>query len=94
MPSRGGMWGRRLPVGGHVVVAPMADTRRALDPRRARPWIGGRRSVSVAATAADGLRKAEEIAGPAGAVLITGSIFLVGELYLELRRRADARLSA
>ncbi len=69
---------RLLPVCDHVVLAPIADNRRALDPRRVRPWIGGRRPGSGAAAAAGGLREAGEIAGPAGAGLITGSVFLVG----------------
>lgn len=65
-----------------VVCVPVAQNR-ALDPRAAAEVAGDLRPTEVAATASEGLALARTRAGAGGAVVITGSVFLVGELYRE-----------
>ena len=69
-----------LPVFDHVVLVPV-DNPRSLDPRAPHDLATGLRPCDVAASAANGLRLAESIAGRTGTIVVTGSIFLVAELY-------------
>jgi dihydrofolate synthase/folylpolyglutamate synthase len=71
---------RLVPSFQHVVLAPV-DNPRSLDPRLARSLIEGLRPCRVAGSAADAWSMARELAEPRGSVVITGSIFLIGELY-------------
>ena len=69
-----------VPAFQHIVLVPVANTR-SLDPREARSLVEGLRPCRVAPSAADGLRMAEGLAGARGAIVVTGSIFLIAELY-------------
>jgi len=71
---------RLVPAFQHIVLVPVANAR-SLDPREASSLVEGLRPCRVAASAADGLRVAEGLAGGNGTVVVTGSIFLVAELY-------------
>jgi folylpolyglutamate synthase/dihydropteroate synthase len=55
--------------------------RRAEEPRELAAAVGGRRPVVVCDDARRAFEVALERAGAAGAVLVTGSLFLVGEAY-------------
>jgi dihydrofolate synthase/folylpolyglutamate synthase len=68
------------PLFDRVVLSPVS-ARRALDPRRATSVIADFRPYEVAESAADALTIARRRAGSGGAILVTGSIFLVAELY-------------
>lgn len=71
---------RLVPAFQHVVLVPVRN-RRSLDPHEARALVEGLRPCKVAASAAEGLRLARLLAGARGSVVVTGSIFLVAELY-------------
>jgi len=64
----------------HVVLVPV-DNARALDPNAAREIAAQYRPCTVASSAAAGLECARSLAGASGSVVVTGSIFLVAELY-------------
>lgn len=68
------------PLFDHVVLSPVS-TARALDPRRATSLIADFRPYEIADSATDALAIARERAGSVGAIVVTGSIFLVAELY-------------
>jgi dihydrofolate synthase/folylpolyglutamate synthase len=61
--------------------------RRAEDPRRLASVVGTRRPVVVDDDPQRAVLGAIERAGPAGAVLVTGSLFLVGAAYAALAER-------
>jgi len=73
---------RLLPAFDHVVLVPVAQ-RRSYDPADAVALVRGLRPATVAASAADGMAQARGLAGRDGTVVVTGSIFLVAELYVE-----------
>jgi dihydrofolate synthase/folylpolyglutamate synthase len=73
---------RLLPHATAVVVTRVG--RRAEDPRRLAAAVAGRRPVTVTDDPREALRLAIERAGSDGAVLVTGSLFLVGEGYAAL----------
>jgi dihydrofolate synthase/folylpolyglutamate synthase len=85
-------WKRMLaelvPFFDHVVLVPVAN-RRGLDPNTAKVVVADLRSTEVAASAEEGVRIARERAGDAGAVVVTGSIFLVSEVYAECGGEED-----
>jgi dihydrofolate synthase/folylpolyglutamate synthase len=71
---------RELEPLGAVVILTRADNPRALSPaemasRAEGAWDGAEQTDSVA----DACRRARELAGPAGAVCVTGSFYVVGE---------------
>ena len=68
------------PLFDRVVLSPV-NTPRALDPRRATSVIADFRPHDVAESAAEALSIARRRAGQDGAIVVTGSIFLVAELY-------------
>jgi dihydrofolate synthase/folylpolyglutamate synthase len=68
-----------LPFVSQVVLTRVG--RRAEDPRRLAAAVGGRRAVSIVDDPRHAFKAAVERAGPDGAVLVTGSLFLVGEVY-------------
>lgn len=68
------------PLFDHVVLSPVS-TVRALDPRRAASVIADFRPYDVTESAAAALAVARRRAGGDGAIVVTGSIFLVAELY-------------
>jgi dihydrofolate synthase/folylpolyglutamate synthase len=70
---------RLVPAFDHVVLVPVENAR-ALDPRAARDLVEGLRPCTVAASPSDGLRLAERFARD-GTIVVTGSIFLVAEVY-------------
>jgi len=70
------------PLFDHVVLSPVS-TPRALDPRMATSVIADLRPSLVAGSAREGLAIARRLAGRDGAIVVTGSIFLVAELYRE-----------
>ncbi len=72
-----------VPICDHVVLAPVA-VGRSLDPRQALEVAAGLRMTTVALSAGEGLDAAIAAAGRDGTVVVTGSIFLVGELYPRL----------
>jgi dihydrofolate synthase/folylpolyglutamate synthase len=61
--------------------------RRGLDPERVAATLAGRFPVETVAQPRAALARAREVAGPDGAVLVTGSLFLVGEAYAALGAR-------
>jgi dihydrofolate synthase/folylpolyglutamate synthase len=61
--------------------------RRGLDPERVAATLAGRLPVETVAQPRAALARAREVAGPDGAVLVTGSLFLVGEAYAALGAR-------
>lgn len=73
-----------LPAAGRVV------TTRGLSPRFSDPWAlaGAARphapAVEATASLGEGLARAREITPPGGAVCVTGSLYLVGDLMREL----------
>jgi len=69
-----------VPLFDHVVLSPVR-TSRALEPRRAASVIADFRPYDVAESAAAALPIACRRAGSGGTVVVTGSIFLVAELY-------------
>lgn len=69
-----------VPLFDQVVLSPVS-TPRALDPRRAASAIADFRPCEVAGSAHEALATAKERAGRDGAIVVTGSIFLVSELY-------------
>jgi dihydrofolate synthase/folylpolyglutamate synthase len=69
-----------VPLFDHVVLSPV-DTPRALDPRRAMSLIADFRPCEVAESAPAALAAARRRVGRDGAIVVTGSIFLVAELY-------------
>jgi dihydrofolate synthase/folylpolyglutamate synthase len=58
--------------------------RRGLDPRRIADAVGGRAPVDVVADPGEAVRHACRTAPAGGAVLVAGSLFLVGEAYAAL----------
>lgn len=70
------------PLFDHVVLVPVAN-RRALDPAVARDVVADLRPTEVARSAVDGVAVARSRAGRDGSVVVTGSIFLVSEVYRE-----------
>jgi dihydrofolate synthase/folylpolyglutamate synthase len=73
---------RLLPHVAEVVVTRVG--RRAEDPHRLAAAVAGRRPVTVTDDPRQALHLAIERAGAGGAVLVTGSLFLVGEGYTAL----------
>lgn len=71
---------RLVPAFEHIVLVPVEHAR-SLDPGAARPLVEGLRPCVVASSAAEGLRVAENLASPTGTAVITGSIFLIAEIY-------------
>jgi len=69
-----------VPLFDHVVLSPVS-TPRALDPRRAASVIADFRPYEVTESAGAALAVAGRRAGRDGAIVVTGSIFLVAELY-------------
>ncbi len=69
-----------VPVFDRVVLVPV-DNPRSLDPRLARPLVDGLRPCELGASAADGLRLARSACAGRGTIVVTGSIFLVAEVY-------------
>jgi dihydrofolate synthase/folylpolyglutamate synthase len=70
---------RLLPHVAEVIVTRVG--RRAEDPHRLAAAVAGRRPVLVSEHPQEAVRSAIERAGVTGAVLVTGSLFLVGEAY-------------
>jgi dihydrofolate synthase/folylpolyglutamate synthase len=68
------------PLFDHVVLSPV-NTPRALDPRVATSVIADFRPSVVAGSPSDALAVARRLAGLDGAIVVTGSIFLVADLY-------------
>ena len=73
-----------LPICDHVVLTPVSVPR-SLDPRWAFDVAAGLRTTTLAPSAREGLEAAAAAAGGDGTVVVTGSIFLVGEVYPHLR---------
>jgi dihydrofolate synthase/folylpolyglutamate synthase len=73
---------RLLPHVAEVIVTRVG--RRAEDPHRIAAAVAGRRPVLVSEHPRKAVRSAIERAGAEGAVLVTGSLFLVGEIYAAL----------
>ena len=71
-----------LPIFDRIVLVPVSN-RRALDPARALEVASDLRPTEVAPAAASGLDRARRLAGKDGTVVVTGSIFLVAEIYRE-----------
>jgi len=71
-----------VPAFDHVVLVPVAVAR-TFDPAAAAPLVSGLRACTVAESASAGLAHARAIAGGSGTIVVTGSIFLVAELYRE-----------
>jgi dihydrofolate synthase/folylpolyglutamate synthase len=71
-----------------VVLVPIANAR-ALDPCAAADYLSPNRACSVAASVAEGLNEAIGSAGRGGTVVVTGSIYLVGEAYQASGRFPD-----
>ncbi|MFQ5477096.1 MAG: bifunctional folylpolyglutamate synthase/dihydrofolate synthase [Candidatus Binatia bacterium] len=69
-----------LPLFDSVVLVPVRQ-RRSLDPSEALPLVEGLRGCRVADSSEAGFEIARELAGAGGSVVVTGSVFLVGELY-------------
>ena len=69
-----------VPLFDRVVLSPV-QTPRALDPRRAASVIADFRPYEVTESAAAALAVARQRAGRDGVIVVTGSIFLVAELY-------------
>ncbi|MFP6627367.1 MAG: folylpolyglutamate synthase/dihydrofolate synthase family protein [Deltaproteobacteria bacterium] len=69
-----------LPVCDQAVLVPV-EVERSLDPNLMRGLAGCDREVGIAPSALVGLEQALALATPDGSVLITGSAFLVAELY-------------
>jgi len=69
-----------VPLFDQVVLSPVS-TPRALDPRRAASAIADFRPCEVAGSAHEALAMARGMAGRNGTIVVTGSIFLVSELY-------------
>jgi dihydrofolate synthase/folylpolyglutamate synthase len=74
------MLDRLLPETAAIVLVPLA-MERALDPALAEDYIAGRVPVHRAAGAEEAVELARTLAGTEGTVLVTGSIFLVAEVY-------------
>jgi dihydrofolate synthase/folylpolyglutamate synthase len=70
------------PLFDHVILSPVS-TPRALEPRKAMSVIEDFRPCEVAESASAALALARQRAGRGGAIVVTGSIFLVAELYRE-----------
>ncbi len=83
-------WGEMVcslfPIADRVVLVPV-DNPRALDPGQLVKLADGLLPWELAETARAGLRSARSAAGREGSVLVTGSVFLVGELYREAAGR-------
>ncbi len=75
-----------FPIADRVVLVPV-DNPRALDPGQLVNLADGLLPWELAETASAGLRSARSAAGREGSVLVTGSVFLVGELYREAAGR-------
>ncbi len=75
-----------FPIADRVVLVPV-DNPRALDPGQLVKLADGLLPWELAETARAGLRSARSAAGREGSVLVTGSVFLVGELYREAAGR-------
>jgi len=75
------MLARLVPMFDEVVLVPV-DMPRSFDPRPAALALTGETTCHVAASATQGLEVARRNAGPEGSVVVTGSIFLVAELYV------------
>ncbi len=63
----------------HIVCVPVGQSR-ALDPGEAIDYLRPRTKAVVAASVEEGLNTALRLAGKEGTVVVTGSIFLVGEV--------------
>jgi folylpolyglutamate synthase/dihydropteroate synthase len=69
-------------LGPHVARAIVTRVgRRGLDPERVAERLAGRLPVEAVAEPGAALRAALAGAGPGDAILVTGSLFLVGEAY-------------
>jgi len=75
-----------FPIADRVVLVPV-DSPRGLDPGQLVELADGLLPWKLAETARAGLLSARSAAGREGSVLVTGSIFLVGELYREAAGR-------
>lgn len=73
---------RLVPLFDRVVTVPVSN-RRALEPSRTLAVASDLRPSEAASSAVEGLRRARELAGPDGAIVVTGSIFLIAEIYRE-----------
>jgi dihydrofolate synthase/folylpolyglutamate synthase len=76
------MLSRLVPLFDRVVTVPVSN-RRALAPSRTLAVASDLRPSEAAGSAVEGLRRAREVAGPDGAIVVTGSIFLIAEIYRE-----------
>jgi dihydrofolate synthase / folylpolyglutamate synthase len=78
---------RRLSRAGHTLVATASHSARSLAAdelaRRARPHFD---AVEGRAEPADALARARELAGDDGAILVTGSLYLLADLAVRLER--------
>jgi dihydrofolate synthase/folylpolyglutamate synthase len=78
---------RALSVLGETLVATTSSSGRALPPEElalvARPHF---ETVEAVAEPAAAVRRGGELAGPDGAVLVTGSLYLLSDLYKSGRR--------
>ena len=81
-----------LPLCGRAILTECANPR-ALDAERLRALVAGRRSVptEVVKDPRAALARAREAAGESGAVLATGSIYLIADL---VRERGGSRASS
>ncbi len=76
------MLSRLVPLFDRVVTVPVSN-RRALEPSLSLAVAVDLRPSEAAASAAIGLRRARELAGLDGAIVVAGSIFLIAEIYRE-----------
>jgi len=70
-----------FPITGHVIVT-HADNPRSASPdeiRRAAARVAASTDIEDAEDVARGLDRARKVAGPSGLVVVTGSIYIVGE---------------
>lgn len=68
-----------LPVADAVIVTKADMPGRAMEPERIGDAIGKRAAVSVARSVADALAQARAMAAPEDLIVVTGSLFVVGE---------------
>ncbi len=79
---------RLLPAFDEVVFVPIAN-KRAEDPAEFAAVADGLKPFAVADSARQGIGMAKSLAGETGSVVVTGSIFLVAELYEESGGRGE-----
>jgi len=71
-----------------VVCVPVKQAR-ALDPKIAADYLRARSQPTVATCIEEGLNEATRLAGVEGTVVVTGSVFLVGEVYEGIAASAE-----